>query len=194
MDGRALFVVRRGDSEILASQIIDFAAQSTFDLSFPRPLTQGELLYFDVITINPAVIVSVNQAFARYTSAASFSVPAGGQLSIAPALNFRPGAPDGSVTLTVLRNGAAAAQRTYTVTGGVVTGAPLLVDVNPNQTLTFAYTTANFPPTRARSSSTTLARRPRAGRRRRSAPRASRSTCRRSSASSCRRTRRITSR
>jgi len=27
---------------------------------------------------------------------------------------------------------------------GVVTGAPLLVDVNPNQTLTFAYTTANF--------------------------------------------------
>src|SRR4029077_7629812 len=101
------------------SQIIDFAATPTVDLSFTRSLVQGELLYFDVITVNPEVSVSVSQAFARHTPNASFSVPANGPLTIAPALNFRPCAPNGSVTLTVLRNGSAVATQTYAVTGGV---------------------------------------------------------------------------
>src|SRR5678815_5018913 len=102
---RALFVVRRNDSEILASQIIDFAATPTVDPSFARALVQGVRLYSDAITINPAVSVSVAQAFVRYTSNASFTTAANGQLTLSPALSFRPGTPDGSVTLMVLRNG-----------------------------------------------------------------------------------------
>jgi RHS repeat-associated protein len=144
VDGRAMFVVRRGDSEILASQIIDFAVTPTVDLSFPRPVAQGELLYFDLFTINSAITVQANQAWARYTSASSWSVPFTGQVSLAPVLNFRAGAPDGSVTLTVLRNNIAAAQQTYQIQNGLVVNAPLSLDVTAGQTLTFAFSTANF--------------------------------------------------
>jgi RHS repeat-associated protein len=141
---RALFVVRRNDGEILASQIVDFAATPTVDLSFTRSVVQGDRLYFDVITVNPAVSLASAQASARYTSNASYTATANAQVSVTPLLNFRTGAPGGSVTLTVLRNGSAVGQQTYTVTGGAASGPAIVVDVNPNQVLTFAYTTANF--------------------------------------------------
>ncbi len=144
VDGRAMFVVHRENGQIVASEIIDFSQTPSVERSYARAVTQGDLLYFDVFTIAPGVNVQTHQVRARYTSASSWSVPATGDVSLAPLLNFRAGVPNGDVTLTVLRNGASAAQQTYSIQNGSVVGPAVTLAATVGETLTFAFSTANY--------------------------------------------------
>jgi RHS repeat-associated protein len=139
----AMLVIRRGQSEIVHTEIVDFS-KGELNLDFAQNVTAGEDWYFDLFTIDSTLNIFTHDAWARYQADSQWVVPASGQVNIFPVLNFKPGAsvPDGHVTLIVTDGGTVVAQRSYAVSNGVVDGAQALaLGVTKDHVLKFAYVT-----------------------------------------------------